>query len=757
MNRYGHFSADGRQFFVTTPDTPRNWYNYCWNESYNAFFSQVGYGEGLAQGECGLRAKPVTNRAVYLLSENDWWFATAVPDGLKAYDFYECEHALGYSRVTVERAGIRSRLTFFVPREGQLELWALELENRTDREREIKAVGYASTEMDGGYAFQGYNTSEAHFSPAAQAVLLRADQALRQKGKEERIYGYLAADRADSFDCAHTAFIGTYGSVLLPRAVLKGGCTGGECVAEKACFAVQKNLVLPPGGRGFVLFQAGVALDEAEILAQKARFDSLEKIEAEREAVVAQRREETGGAAIQTPLPELDHLFEWLKYETDMGSRWARVRHNGFRDLTSDSECLITFHPALGLERLKNVLSYQYSNGYAPRRFLNGQIQDNHFSDNAVWMTFAARTLLCETGDPALLETPIPFNDGSSASLYEHCRRALDFLYHFQGAHGLIRLWGGDWNDTLDHAGLEGRGESVWLSIAWYKAAREFMELARALNRPQDLDWIRPLMADMREKIDRFGWDGEYYLTAIDDWNHPIGSRLNEEARIFALPNLWALWSGVGIGDKGLRAYEAMEKALDSPLGLKVSAPPFTKADPHIGGMSRKAPGVHENGGVYLHVSTWKIITDALLKRPEAVQKTLYSILPFTNPVVADRCEPYMLFNSYFPEECGYRYGTPGQSWRSATGPCLVKSLLLYVFGLQGEADGLHLRPCLPPDWESCSVQKDFRGAHYDITYLGGGCRIAQIEADGEPLPGDLLPLEAGKSYQITVRMEKNS
>ena len=54
-------------------------------------------------------------------------------------------------------------------------------------------------------------------------------------------------------------------------------------------------------------------------------------------------------------------------------------------------------------------------------------------------------------------------------------------------------------------------------------------------------------------------------------------------------------------------------------------------------------------------------------------------------------------------------------------------------------------------------MQKDFRGAHYNITYLGGGCRIAQIEADGEPLPGDLLPLEAGKSYQITVRMEKNS
>ena len=63
-----------------------------------------------------------------------------------------------------------------------------------------------------------------------------------------------------------------------------------------------------------------------------------------------------------------------------MGSRWARVRHNGYRDLMSDSECTGSFAPKLAWERYKRVLTYQYSNGYAPRTFIDGQIRDNNFS-----------------------------------------------------------------------------------------------------------------------------------------------------------------------------------------------------------------------------------------------------------------------------------------------------------------------------------------------------------------------------------------
>ena len=52
-----------------------------------------------------------------------------------------------------------------------------------------------------------------------------------------------------------------------------------------------------------------------------------------------------------------------------------------------------------------------------------------------------------------------------SASLYEHCARALDRSLPY-GAHGLPLMGTGDWNDGMNRVGEGGKGESVWLG--WF-------------------------------------------------------------------------------------------------------------------------------------------------------------------------------------------------------------------------------------------------------------------------------------------------
>lgn len=32
QNKYGHFSARSDEFIITTPDIPRNWYNYFYTD-----------------------------------------------------------------------------------------------------------------------------------------------------------------------------------------------------------------------------------------------------------------------------------------------------------------------------------------------------------------------------------------------------------------------------------------------------------------------------------------------------------------------------------------------------------------------------------------------------------------------------------------------------------------------------------------------------------------------------------------------------
>jgi cellobiose phosphorylase len=400
---------------------------------------------------------------------------------------------------------------------------------------------------------------------------------------------------------------------------------------------------------------------------------------------------------------------------------------------------------------LERILSFQYSNGFAPRSIKEGKIRDDNFSDNCVWIAFTASAILKELGDVSILDRQIPFNDGSSDTLYEHIRRSVDFLYHFRGLHGLIKIWGGDWNDCMNTAGLEGKGVSVWLSLAWLRANKVFAEIARIYGKEADVRLADERSKEMEAIIEKYGWDGEYYLDAYNDRDDKIGSKENEEGRIYLIPQLWAVLSDIGDGRRQQLAMDAVEKYLADPLGIRISDPPYTKYDPNIGVMTTKYPGIHENGGVYLHTIAWKIAADAMLKRADKVEAGIETMLPFRNKVVNGRAEPYMLCNSYFGVQTGYRYGTPGQSWRSASSPWFMMALVRYVYGLQPEMTGLRIDPCLPPSWENVSITKMFRGTQYHIRYENHGPRVKQILVDGKPIDGNILPPIGKKRCAVTV------
>jgi cellobiose phosphorylase len=276
--------------------------------------------------------------------------------------------------------------------------------------------------------------------------------------------------------------IGPYGSVAHPLAADRGGLSSSPCCGEKAAFAIEKETVLSPSEEKEIIFVLGIAFSREEIKKYMNIFASSEAFTAEKKKVLTKFTDEVSSVSINTPDKKLNCTFEWLKHQSNLGSRWARVRHNGYRDMTSDTDCLASVNPDLALERFLRILSYQYPNGYAPRTFKDGKIQDNNYVDCAVWLPSAAHTLITELGDPSLLREEIPFNDGSTATVFEHLRRAMQYLYDFHGENGLIKIWGGDWHDGLNWAGLKGKGVSIWLSIAWYRANKLFVELAEMLG-----------------------------------------------------------------------------------------------------------------------------------------------------------------------------------------------------------------------------------------------------------------------------------
>ena len=751
---YGHFNADD-SFTITEPETPRHWYNYFFNDEYVTFTSQTGFGEGLAQDDMGRRILLVSNRNVFLSEGESFWSLFGLPLGY-GYTDYACLHGSGFSTIGLSYRGIESAVRIFVPNEGRREIWSVTLTNKGEQARTLRLVTYAKTELDGIYRPQGYNLGTGGFMKEKNAVFAHDYHPLYSE-RNRHIWGYMtASEDVSGFDSRRNAFIGPYGDEQHPVALTKhGGCTNSDCNSEKLCLALENTLTLMPGESRTVHFVVGVALDEAEIVRPTA-----DSVETEFTAMEKKYQEVLSGVSIRTPWENFDHLINgWMKYAADMGSRWARVRHNGYRDMTSDTECLAAVNPRLAWERMKRVLSYQYASGYAPRTIIDGAIRDRNFADNTVWMTFAVNTIIKELGDPSLLYETVKFNDTKEEySVYEHIKRSVDFLYHFQGLYGLVRIWGGDWNDCVNYAGLKGKGVSVWLSIAWVRANRQFAEIARWLGCEEDAKAADERGKIMEDRIEKYGWDekGGYYIYARTDDDIIMGSADCDEGQIFLISQLWSVLAGLRRGEQ---AMERAEEILETPLGIRLAYPPYSYQRDYIGSMAEKAPGVQDNGGIYLHPSAWKLAVDSLLRRPDLVEEGLRKMLPFDTTYAVKCGEPYAMFNSYFAPETGYRAGTPGQSWRTASSSWLLKSTVEYIFGLHPELAGLRIEPCLPLSWRECGITKVFRGCTYEISFHGdgNGSDVLSIYVNGKPVQGNIVAPVAGETLRVDVTLGKKA
>ncbi len=493
--QYGHYLENGIDFRITERNIPRNWYNYLWNDNYITYVSQTSAGESFLQNDMGNRIKLVKDRGFFIKEGAESFGIGGLPVG-EGLDVYHCTHTRGTTDIHTEKNGISATVGFLVPREKSCELWSVRVTNTSDCSRAITVVSFCGSAFDDPYARQGYNTEASHYDGELQGLYISKRVTGWSEG--EYAYGFMAASEVcDGYAGAYNSVIGPYGSFSHP-VILENGSNNICGCGEKLAYAIEKKLTLAPGETKQIVFMLGIAfsLDCARDMRKKCA--TADFYNAERAAVLEKFRQETDGVSIDTPDTMLNSMFEWLKHQSNLGSRWARVRHNGYRDMTSDTDCLACVNPELALERLRRILTYQYSDGYAPRTFIDGEIRPNKFSDNTVWLNFTAASVLKELGKREILDMEIPYNDGSVGTMYEHLFRSVDFLYNFRGIHDLIKIWGGDWNDCMNTAGLGGKGVSVWLSIAWYRANSFFADIAHIYGNYEHEELARARGEEMR-------------------------------------------------------------------------------------------------------------------------------------------------------------------------------------------------------------------------------------------------------------------
>jgi cellobiose phosphorylase len=374
------------------------------------------------------------------------------------------------------------------------------------------------------------------------------------------------------------------------------------------------------------------------------------------------------------------------------------------------------------------------------------------FSDDHLWLVISVCAYLRETGDYAYLDQHVSYQDGGEDTIWGHLMRAVEFTLAHRGPHGLPRAGFADWDDThnIDHG--SGLAESVWCGMQFCRAMLDLAELAAHLGRGEDEARFRARHAEMAGAINTHAWDGAWYARSYDDAGAPIGVSSETVHRINLNPQTWAVFADVAPPERAEQAMRAVHEHLNTPYGVALMWPPYDGYDPRVRGTSTFPPGAKENGGIFCHANPWAIIAAARLGWYDQAYAYYRQILPLAR-TDADRfkVEPYV----YCQNICGPahpQYGMGRNAWLTGTASWTYVAATQWLLGIRPTHSGLQIAPAIPTAWPGYTASRRFRGTRYDITVRreGPGAAVS-LRVDGEPIPGDLVPLPPAGTAKVTV------
>ncbi|XHR28899.1 MAG: GH36-type glycosyl hydrolase domain-containing protein [Chthoniobacteraceae bacterium] len=749
---YGDFSQDGLEYIVRTPHTPfRDWFNFFWNSTYMACAGQNMNGFSLYQNEAGV----VTNlfgkqdmredpRWIYVRDNatGEFWSAGYLPCWTEHEEF-ACRHGLGYSVLSTLKNGVRIEFRVFVPRVESGEIWTVRVVNESGRARDLSLFVAANVMLDGVNMPYGYfGGLSAAYEPEERFLFFKNTT---HTVVNEKYRAFLYCDATPQhWDVSRDCFLGKRRDYARPERVEQGRLGDSYASYEHLVGALQHDFKLEPGAAREINYVLGIVRDIEEARRMRDAFESSEKIEREFEAMKRQNIGRLGELSIKTPEADFDMLINtWLKHQLYLMADWARFYFKGYRDTCQDSAGVSLLDAPRAFEMLKKALRNQRSDGFCPRAFrvasMDAAGADKHYADSPSWISHATDALIRETGNLDLLDEVVAYSDQGEATVWGHNLQAVEFLWNDRGSHGLSLIHCGDWNDLIDKAGVEGRGESVWMSFALARTLKVVGQLAawRGDRETEKLcvERHRILSAAIREH----GWDGEYFIYAINDAGERIGSHECKEGSVFLNPQSWALLSGVVDAAEYRCIAERVEPVLETKVGPVHHWPPFTKYDPGIGQLSGTPAGYCTNGNVYCHAAAFKIAADFDAGRNDKAFDTLCKILP-----AASKSEPYAQANGYVgPTAQRMTRHVSDDPWRSGTVAWDLLNVIDRLFGIERTLEGFELNPKLPSSWSEAHISRPFRGIVYDIQIRRGSC--PRIEVEGKPIKDRLIRAGSGK------------
>ncbi|AVS80936.1 glycosyl transferase [Paracidovorax avenae] len=782
FNGLGGFDQDGREYVTVLTDgrtTPAPWINVIANPGFGFQVSADGSTSTWAGNSRENQLTPWSNdpvtdptgEAFFVRDEasGQLWSPTAQP--IRGRGTYVARHGHGYSRFTHEAHGIALELLQFVPLEDPVKVSRLTLHNRSAQTRRLSVTAYGEWVL---------GASRAACAPFVLTEVDAASGVLLARNPWSTAFpGRVAfadlAGRQSAWTADRTEFLGRHGSLAAPAALRsRAPLSGAVGAGLDPCAALQCHVVLRPGESVEVVALIGQCGSAQESLALATRWRAAD-LDAELQCVRTHWDGLLGAVQVRTPDRAMDILLNgWLLYQTLACRIWARSAFYqasgayGFRDQLQDGMALAFARPDETRRHLLRAAGRQFIEGDVQHWWLphSGQGVRTRISDDRVWLAFAAASYVTVSGDAGVLDEPVAFLEGPalqggehdaffqpmpsglSATLFEHCARALDQSIALTGELGLPLMGTGDWNDGMNRVGQEGRGESVWLGWLLVRTLALFGPLAETRDPARAGRWRAHAQA-VTAALEREAWDGAWYRRATFDDGTWLGTSGDEECRIDSIAQSWAVLSGAADPDRARAAMDALHAHLlvpDPGLAL-LFTPPFDRTPRDPGYILGYPPGLRENGGQYSHAAMWAILAFTQLRADPQAGARAHALFALVNPIhhagtpqqaARYRVEPYVVAADVYsvaPHE-----GRGGWTWYTGAAGWMYRAGVEGILGIRREGEVLVMDPCIPAEWPGFEAEVVLGAARYAIQLESPGMRCAGISSavlDGTALACD--------------------
>jgi len=787
--QYGFFEDNKKEYVITSPNTPRSWSNYLGTTEYGAIITNNAGGYSFyksgGQGRftrVRFNSVPMDQpgRYIYLRDKEttDYWSASWQPVG-KSLDKYKsiCRHGSAYTIIESEYDEIKTETRYFVPLGHTFEVWHLKVKNESSKVRELSMFSFVEYAGNWNAMDDLLNLQYTQYTGKMDVIdgiishgtnVNIPEMPDNFNEKDQGRYSFMAFVGAEvvGYETDLERFIGRYRTYANPEAVENGICSNFKAAGDNMCGVLQVDTTLQAGESKdfFVLMGVGKAEIEGKMVVEN--FGNIDAINNEFEKLVQHWHTRIEGLSVKTPDSEFNSMINmWSPYNCLITYAWSRAASLvytaserdglGYRDSVQDLLGVmhnITYEAG---KRLELMITGQVSTGGAMPvvnkvTHTPGQEkvpkETEYRSDDCMWLFNTVTAYVNETGDVDFYSKVLPYADKGEATVLGHLRQAIQFNLDRMGNHGLPCGLHADWNDCLKFGH---DGETTFVAMQLRFALKTYIEISQFLGEEVELQWAKPVLATLDENIQKYAWDGEWFLRGFRNDGFKFGSKESQEGQIFMNPQVWSIISEAATEEQKELALRNMQKRLSTDYGVMLCDPPYTDTDYKIVRAALFNTGMKENGGIFMHTQGWAVIAEAMCGNGNNAYEYFRKYMPAAYNTKAEirQIEPYVYCQSTHAKTSP-RYGNSRVPWLSGSATWSFVAATQYILGLQPQYDGLIIDPCIPSSWEGFEVSRRFRGKEINIcvknpSRVEKGVKL--IKLNGENISGNKLLFQSMK------------